>query len=134
MPEESFYEQHRRYLSLLTLALQELKSTGHVIISANVGRYATPQRIQGYLPDAWVKLGPDGTPFTVMVTLELDKRRTFDRLDILAGQGRAILVVPEHLHQKARQLVPLITRHHLSVSIWPFGDLEPPPERGSGQF
>lgn len=124
MPEESFYEQHRRYLSLLTLALQELKSTGHVVISANVGRYVPPERVQGYLPDAWVKLGPDGTPFTVMVTLELERRRTFDRLDVLAGLGRVILVVPGHLHQEARHLVPLITRHHLFVSVWPFGSLE----------
>jgi len=126
MVEVSSYELHRRYLSLLAMALRELKSTGHVILSANVGRYVPPKRVQGYLPDAWVKLDPDGAPFPVMVTMELEARRTFDRLDVLAGLGRVILVVPEDLHQEARRLVPLITRHHLSVSIWPFGSFDPP--------
>ncbi|HAI21407.1 MAG TPA: hypothetical protein DCM14_05885 [Clostridiales bacterium UBA8153] len=126
MPAQDSYQLHRRYLYLLTLALRELRSTGHVILSANAGRYVPPERIRGYLPDAWVKLGPDGAPFTVMVTLELERRRTFDRLDVLAGSGRVILVVPVDLHQEAKRLVPLITRHHLSVSIWPFGSLEAP--------
>lgn len=116
----STYQTHRHYQVLLAAALRELKSTGHVIISANLGRYVPPQRVQGYLPDAWVEAAPGGTPFPVMVTLELDQRRTFDRLDVLAGLGRVILVVPEKLQQEAKKMVPLITRHHLAVSIWAF--------------
>ncbi len=111
---------HREYRRLLWAALKELRHTGHKVLCANTGFYDPPPFTRGHRPDAVARPLTGGNDVRVVVVGELEQRRTFDRIDLFAAEGRLILVVPERLYDEAKRMVTLITRHHLNITIWAY--------------